>query len=366
MVRRLTRFSGMVLLLFGCSGVVAGAPVDLAVPATAGAPEGELVKVVAAGLTNPRGFTQGPDGTLVVALGGTVGGTAGVVVIDGGCPRPIVTDIPTGRVAFGAPVGVADVAFLGGRLYALVAGGNIDRGDQPNGLYRIEESGEAVLVANISAFSRDNPVAEKPPDFDTDGQPYAMIPLPTRDGFLVTEGNSNQLLRVGLDGSVARVADFSRGHPIPTGIVAAPGGGVYVALFTHAPYPEGRARVVAVAPDGTIADVWTGLSVVMALAVDDAGVLYALELASGYGDDPGAIRPGTGRVVRQTGLDTAEVVVAGLALPAAMEFAPDGRLDIAAPAFGADGGEGVILRVDLSAGLPVEVPAEVPAAPTCD
>ena len=233
----------------------------------------------------------------------------------------------------------------------------------PNGLYRLDGAGGAELVADISAFIREHPVAEKPRDYDTDGQPYAMLAM--GDAFWVTEGNSNQVLRVGLDGTVARVADLSQGHPIPTGIAPAPDGGAYVAFFTSAPYAEGSAKVVKVAPDGAVTDVWTGLTLVTALAMGPDGTLYALEMATGHGDDPDAIAPGTGRVVRMTGPDTAEPVVTGLALPVAMDFGPDGALYIAGPTFGADEGQGTILRVDLSGPEPIAVPTELPGAPPC-
>jgi len=319
--------------------------------------------VAASGLTNPRGFAFGPAGVLTVALAGRPGPNAGVVRIADGCPTPVVGGLPAYRIVFGAVTGVADVAYLDGQLYALLSGGDIDRGGQPNGLYRLDDAGGAELVADISAFIRDNPVAVKPRDYDTDGQPYAMLAM--GDAFWVTEGNSNQLLRVGLDGSVARIADLSSGHPIPTGIAPAPDGGAYVGFLTPAPYGEGTARVVAVAPDGAITEVWTGLSLVTALAVGADGALYALEMATGYGEDPNAIAPGTGRVVRMVGPDAAEPVVTGLALPSAMDFGPDGALYLASPAFGADDGQGTIWRIDLVAGQPVAIPTELPDAPPC-
>jgi glucose/arabinose dehydrogenase len=323
----------------------------------------DVVAVVAAGLTNPRGFTVAPDGTLMVAIAGREGPHAGVARIEDGCPVLVADGLPAYRIVFGAITGVADVAYLNGQLYAMLAGGDTDRGETPNGLYRLDSVGDAELVSDVSAFIREHPVTEKPRDFDTDGQPYAMLAM--GDAFWVTEGNSNQVLRVGLDGTVARVADLSQGHPIPTGIAPAPGGGAYVAFFTHAPYTEGSAKVVKVAPDGIVTDVWTGLTLVTALAVGPDGTLYALEMATGHGDDPDAIAPDTGRVVRMTGPDTMEPVVTGLMLPVAMDFGRDNALYIAGPTFGADEGQGTILRIDLSTGEPVVVPTELPAGPPC-
>ena len=323
----------------------------------------DVVTVVATGLVNPRGFVFSPDGSLVVALAGREGPNAGVVRIEDGCPVVIADGLPAYRIVFGAITGVADVAYLNGELYALLSGGDTDRGGTPNGLYRLDGVGGAELVADISAFIRDHPVAEKPRDFDTDGQPYAMLAM--GDAFWVTEGNSNQVLRVGPDGTVTRVADLSQGHPIPTGIAPAPDGGAYVAYFTSAPYAEGSAKVVKVAPDGAVTDVWTGLTLVTALAMGPDGTLFALEMATGHGEDPGAIALGTGRVVRMTGPDTMEPIVTGLALPVAMDFGPDGVLYIAGPTFGADEGQGTILRIDLSAGEPVAVPTELSTGLSC-
>jgi hypothetical protein len=333
-------------------------------PSSAGAQAGAGVSVVASGLTNPRGFAFDPTGGLFVALAGTTGKSAGVVRIDTGCPAPIASGLPAYRVVFGGPTGVADIAFLDGQLYALLAGGDIDRGGMPNGLYRVDASGKVALVANISAFIRDHPVAARPPDFDTDGQPYAMLAM--GDAFWVTEGNSDQLLRIGLDGTVSRIADLSHSHPIPTGIAPAPNGGAYVAFFTHAPYRDGASSVVEVAPDGTVTPVWSNLTLVTALATGPNGALYALEMATGIvAEDPSSIAPGTGKIVRQTGPRTSEDVVTGLALPVAMDFGPDGALYVASPAFGADQGEGTIVRVDLGAGPPISAALGATPAAVC-
>lgn len=329
-----------------------------ATPAVSPAPA--TVETVATGLANPRGLSFAADGTLRVALVGAAGRNAGVVAIDEGCPRVLLGGFPNSRVAFGLS-GVADVAFRDDTLYALMAGGNIDGGAEHNGLYRIESSGAATLVADVSTFIRDHPVGERPPDYDTDGQPYALLPV--KDGFWATEGNSGQLLQLGLDGSVNRVADLSAGHPIPTGIAPAPDGGAYVALFGHGPYAEGASRVVLVDAGGDLSDVWTGLTLVTSLAMGPDGSLYALEMATGIDvNDPASVKPGTGKVVRRTPDGRTEDVVTGLSYPVAMDFGPTGALYIAGPSFGADQGEGSVLRIDLAARHPIDAASATPPA----
>jgi hypothetical protein len=318
------------------------------------------IQTVATGLANPRGVSFAADGTLRVAIVGAAGRNAGVVAIDRGCPRALLGGFPNSRVAFGLS-GVADVAFQDDMLYALMAGGNIDGGAEHNGLYRVGPAGTATLIADVSAFIRDHPVAERPPDYDTDGQPFALLPV--ENGFWATEGNSGQLLQLGLDGSVSRVADLSAGHPIPTGIVPAPDGGAYVALFGHGPYGEGASRVVQIDASGAVSDVWTGLTLVTSLAIGPDRSLYALEMATGIDvNDPASIKPGTGKVVRRTPDGGTEDVVTGLTYPVAVELGPDDSLYIAGPAFSADRDEGTVLRIDLSARRPIDAASAAPPA----
>lgn len=124
--------------------------------------------------------------------------------------------------------------------------------------------------------------------------------------------------------------------------------------------------MVEVAADGTVTERWTGLTLVTALAAGPDGALYALEMATGIDPaDQGSIAAGTGRVVRLVDDGAVEEVVTGLALPVSMEFGPDGALYLAGPAFGADEGQGSILRIDVSGRRPIVVPTDLEGAPAC-
>jgi hypothetical protein len=328
-------------------------------------------EVVAGGLTNPRGFTWAEDGTLYVALAGTGGPnlptedapwirgflgiyggpSAAVARIQDGCPVTVARGLPSYIDGTGAVVGVSDVAFLDGQLYATVDGGGAQHGnpDQPAGLYRINEDGTYAVVADLSAWMRANPVAEKPPnDDDSDGEVWALLPTADGSALWVVETNQGQVLQITPGGEVTRIADLSAGHPVLTGIALAPDDGVFVANLTAFPYPNGTARVVHVAPDGTVTDQWTGLTAVVALAVGPDDALYALEMVTETIEEDPFILPDTGRIVRQTGPDTLEVVAEGLNFPIAFDFGSDGAIYLSSPAMGGATGKETIARLDLA------------------
>lgn len=377
---------GALLLLLAAPSVAA------AQMATPTAPAG--LAVVAHGLTNPRGFTWGADGTLYVALAGTgavtvpatpaqvatIAGsnaspaasaagkptvtgvgqtsvgtlTASVVKIVGGCAVPVATGLAsTGLPDLGWIFGAAAVAFLDGQLYVIVAGGGPSQGlpNYPDGVYRIAADGTATLVADLSAWFRAHPVAHPWPPITPEGEPYAML---ARDGALwITESNQEQLLRVTPDGTVSRVADFSPlGDSVPTGLAAAPGGGLYVGFLSPLPFTDGTAKVLKVSAAGQMTDVWTGLTAVTAVAVGPDGTLYASELATGNSAQAPFYHPNTGKVVRQTGPGTAAEVATGLNYPAALAFGPDGALYVGSPALGAVPGAGIIARLSAVPGTP--------------
>ncbi len=354
----------VVLVLFGL------VPATLASQDTGSGPT-----IVASGLTNPRGFVWGADGTIFVALAGgggpnaateeaptsailgPFGGgpTAAVASIGAdGCPVAVATGLPSTMTAGGEVLGAEDVAILGDQIYAAVDGGGPVHGNtDPAGVYQIFGDGTFALIADLSAWVRANPVAAVPPDADPDAAGYSIVADNVNNVLWVSDPNSGQILSVTPDGTVTRVADLSADHPVPTRMVADPEGGVYVGTLTAVPFPDGAAKVIHVAADGTATDVWTGLTVVTDVAVGADGTLYALEMSTGNLQEPPFLQPGSGRIVMQTGPDTNEVVAEGLMLPIAMELGPDGAFYVSMPAIGANDGSGVIARIGGDAATPV-------------
>lgn len=131
------------LLLGGMPALAPNAVAQLPIPASNGT-------ILASGLNDPRGLAFGSDGTLYIAEGGT-GGTTSTVGIctqvlsigpDSGGPTArvskltsggklsvLASDLPSFVAKEGDIIGVADVAFLDGKLYALIGGGGCSHGN---------------------------------------------------------------------------------------------------------------------------------------------------------------------------------------------------------------------------------------------
>lgn len=335
-----------------------------ATPAATALPPG--VEVVVSGLTNPRGFTWDADGALYLALAGTGGdlegimddGTpfglyggenASVVRVENGCAVPVAEKLPSTLWRdVGWIWGAMDVAVLDGQLYELSSGGGIEGGfpNIPNGVFKVNDDGSTTLVADLSAWFRANPTAFIPPDYGNDG---SLFELEAGDGVLwVSEAVGGRLLTVSPAGEVTLVADLSEDHRVPTGFTLGADGDAYIGYLTAAPYTDGSATVLHVAADGAVTDHWTGLTAMTGLTTSPDGVLYATEIAANNTDEAPFIQPGTGRIVRQSGPDSLEVIASGLTYPVGLEAGPDGFLYVAYPAWGPDAGvgQGALLRLD--------------------
>jgi len=254
---------------------------------------------------------------------------------------------------------VADIAFVDGTLYALMAGAGCSHGhpDDPNGILRVNPDGSTELIADLSAFVKANPVASPNPlDFEPDEGAYA---LEVFEGELyVSESNHGAIDKVNVDtGEITRVVDMTEteGHVVPTALAVGPDGNLYISNLLTFPAVEGGATVWMLTPEGELTEHATGLTAVLGLAFDADGTLYALETSAG-GSPEAPIIPGTGRVVRISDSGEWEPVATGLVFPTAMTFGEDGNLYVSNFGFGFPPGAGQVVVVDVSAPVPASTP----------
>jgi hypothetical protein len=337
--------------------------------AFASAEDAASITVFATGLDNPRGLEFGSDGALYVAEGGrggtnsTVGSCDQVVppvgpytggrtgrisrISPAGVRSTVVDELPSSQTspALGSLVsGVADVAFVGRNLYALLAGAGCSHGvpDVPNGVIRVNGDGTWSLVANLSAFYKSHPVENpEPADFEPDGTSYSMVAV--RGALYVVEPNMGALDRVTPAGKITRVIDISasEGHVVPTSVAYR--GNFFVGNLGRFPIEPGTQHIYKITPSGKI-KIWaSGLTAVLGVAFDDEGRLYALETSTVAGFPT----PETGRIVRVSRAGVMETIASGLTFPTAMTFGPDGALYVSNYGFGFPPGAGQIVRVAL-------------------
>jgi len=320
----------------------------------------DTVTVFASNIVYPRGLKFGPDGNLYVATAG-FGGTDStdctqvippVGPYKSGYNAKILKISPSGMVSTvadklpssinheAATMGIADVEFIGNDLYALmIAGCSHGVADFPSSVIKVNRhTGKWSVVADLSAYFHDNPVAApEEDDFEPDGTPYSMINV--RGELYAIEPNHGEMVKVSRNGSVTRVIDFSAhyGHIVPT-VVAYHDDDFYVGNLRTFPLVGGSSSIYKVTPNG-VPQVWaTGFTGVLGVAFDKQHRLYVLETSQGGGPTPM-----TGRVVRINKDNTRDIIADKLFFPTGMTFGPDGVLYISDMGFGPPTGQ--ILKV---------------------
>ncbi len=350
---------------------VAGSIGAMSSPSHAQAPK---VKVFASGLENPRGLRFSPEGVLYVAeagLGGdlsttpdqcmqvlppvgpyTGGFTSRISKFDSHGVRTTVADgLPsnmTNPLSGGFLTGVADLAFIGNRLYALMAGAGCSHGllNTVNGVFRVEDH-TLSLVANLSAYQQTHPVENpNPPDFEPDGTWFSMVRL--GDAMYAIEPNHGELDKITASGDISRVSDISasEGHIVPTSVVFHDGD-FYFGNLGLFPITPGSSNVYKLNPrTGKITVFASGFTTIEGIDFDQKGDLYVLESMT----NPGLPMPteaGSGTIVRVNRRGGVETVLTGLSFPSAMIFGPDEKLYVSNLGYAAPPGVGEIWQIEL-------------------
>jgi len=342
------------------------------------------MRVFATGLQGPRGLKFGPDGNLYVAEAGTggsnstkgqctqvvppigpyTGGKTGRIsrITMSGTRTTVASGLPSTKGAMGEFQGVADLAFVDGNLYALLAGGGCSHGnaDVPNALVSVNlQNNSWKVVSNLSKFIQTHMVKyPNADDFEPDGTFYSMIPFNNR--LYAVEPNHGQILTLGTDGSVGSVMDVSasEGHIVPTAITTK-NGQLYLGNLSLFPAEGFLSRILSLsyaecnrsaAPglddEGAANQLHVlgskaGFNMITSVAFGPDGLLYVLSLS----DAPGFPTPGKGSVRRVKADGSIETVATGLTVPTGMTFGPDGRIYVSN--FGAAPSGGQIVQIDV-------------------
>ncbi len=322
--------------------------------------------VMAEELVNPRAITVGEDGTIYIAEAGSGGDTPDFAISGEGTPtptEPVTTHGDTGQVTAISPdgersvvvdgltsyvfgqelVGPSGVAVDGDTLYVAIGGpgpmtAEIDAQGDANTVVAVDiASGEVTTLADIGAYE----LEANPDPYQIDSN-LGGLALGT-DGLLyVADSGGNTIYSVDPDSGellVVAVLDgvdsngipnesrrgATQSDPVPVGVVADPDGGVYVSLLTGAVTwgTPGSAEVRHVTPEGEVTVAASGLNMVVDVAVDSEGNLYASELSTNFFAGP---PPAAGQISMIGPDGTPTAVVTDLFLPYGLGIGPDGEM----------------------------------------
>ncbi len=268
-------------------------------------------------LGGSTGSTIGPGGDLFVPdnKAGTIlrvdPKTGDYTTFARGLPKLIPTVDPLDG-------GVFDVAFLGGKAYALVSlvDDPLFPTGQVNGIYRIDGPNSFKIIADIGAYN----IAHPPTGFDFEVSTGVLYSIQAyRGGFLVTDGHLNRVLYVTLDGKITVFRAFN--DIVPTGL-AVRGDLVYMSEAGPVPHLPENGKVVSFSRNSpTVTNVASGAPLLVDVEFGRGQALFALSqgLFSG-GIEGSPALPNTGSLLRVNADGTFSIIADKLDRPTSFEI----------------------------------------------
>ncbi|HET6482321.1 MAG TPA: ScyD/ScyE family protein [Actinoplanes sp.] len=309
------------------------------VPAYAGASQAgdkPAIRTITTKLDGPFGLDVLSSHAALVAESGS--GKVTAVNLRSGAKTTVFSGIP----------GVAGVAAVGGKIFAVLGGPNEEGTPPPSkfppsALIMFDWKGKnARVVADLLKYElKRNPDGQK--QFDKAGKPYDALSNPfsltaTKWGLLVADGGANDVLRV--DPWTGKVATFfvppnpktpaclAKGaqanpgtvgcDPVPTGVAVR---GPYVYVSTLGAEKPGAATIFKLdGRSGKVLDKWTGFTSLTGVAVSPYGTIFASEVLFGApaGNPPPGFDPS--KVGRLTRIEHGKVTHAAVTMPTGVQF----------------------------------------------
>jgi hypothetical protein len=318
-------------------------------------------ETLASGLNNPRHITFGPDGVLYIAEAGSGGETdvagpfgpakAGLsaqisAILPDGQQVVIVPELVSMDVGFGQIEGPMAVLVTEETYWVVLGQGPRDDtfgGAVVEAVVELDrETLETRRVIDLRAFEEEN----NPDQADeVVANPADLAAAP--DGTLyIADASANAVLRWtaedGLELFAAWPVSDDAPSAVPTAVAVGPDGDLYVGFLSGFPFPAGGARIERYNAGGELQQTYDGLTLVTDVLVAADGSLYAVELASGFGDT--GYNPASGRIVRVAdgGL---EVIAEGLNFPYGLAMDAEGSLYVTVDSAFAAPDSGRVIRL---------------------
>jgi DNA-binding beta-propeller fold protein YncE len=263
------------------------------------------------GLAGGSGSTVRPGGALYVTEG--LEGRVSRVDPQTGVVTTFASGLPPSIVGIG---GAMDIVFKDGTAYVLVTLVGTDvGGSDVVGIYRVDGPHDFTVIADIGAWALAHPPATD--FFVPTGVQYAIEKY--RNGFLVTDGHHNRVLRVTLDGTVRELIAF--GNIVPTGLDVR-GRKVYMAEAGPVPHLPRDGKIVSFRPGSAVTQVATGGRLLVDVEFGARGHLFALAQGRFTPGNPegSPADPNTGKLLKVDGHGGFAVIAQRLNQPTSLEL----------------------------------------------
>ncbi len=358
------------------------------------------VSVYADGLYNPRYISFDENDALFISEAGDAGPDAHTAVAGEGTPEStevlsnsgltgqvtkIAADGTRNVLTAGLPsysfgsevVGPAGISYRDGKLVLAVGGPGaasfaFETLPMTNVVLSIDPaSGEVTQLADILSFERDN----NPDPNSLDSNLYGNA-IGSDGTVYQADAGGNTVYKIDATSGELSVlavlpgvpmpgfANPARGgneeiDPVPTGVVAASDGNVWIAELTGGPFPPMAASIYAADAMGSLTQAATGLTMIGGIAEGPDGMIYAAQISDNLlGQTP----PAPGSIVKvDPATGTVTPILTGLPMPNDVAFDSAGMMYVVAMTTVPPGTppSGMVLKVDLSQLEPVASP--VPA-----
>ncbi len=338
------------------------------------APAAAQDDAIATGLNSPRKLFYDRDGALYIAeagKGGAIDGQGPYGPIAVGLSGQVTVVSPDGEQSVLIPnlvsiddrqgtINGPDAIYMTDESYWVVLGtGPVDPPPGANVEAVVEvdrESLEVKQVIDLRAFEEANN-----PDTDVQVVSNPIDLVIADDGMLyIADASGNDLMTWTADGGLklftAWPVDSQGNEPsaVPTAVDIGPDGDIYVGFLPGYPYPTGGARIERYSADGELKETYGGLTLVTDILVTDDGVIYAVEMSSGFGDL--GFAPNAGRIV-QVSDEGLTPVMSGLNFPFGLAQDADGNMVVTANSAYSEPDAGMVIPVVMGGAAPAATPA---------